>query len=55
MMFDNFILPNQFKDRIAKRIQKRSTILERSEKLQEGLNMFDGTSLNLNSDVDQDT
>ena len=39
-----------------KKIHKRSTALERSvRKLLESLNMFHGTNLTLNSDVDQDT
>ena len=42
--------------KIAKRIHKRSTALERSvRKLLEGLNMFDGTKLALISDVHQST
>ena len=37
-------------------IHKRSTVLERSVKTYslESLNMFDGTNLNIISDVDQD-
>ena len=42
--------------KITKRIHKRSTALGRSlKKLLEGLNMFNGTNLTLNFDVDQDT
>ena len=41
---------------ITKKVYKRSTNLERSvRKLLEGLNMFHGTNLTINSDVDQDT
>ena len=37
-------------------IHKRSTTLEQSlNNLQEGLNLFHGANLTLNSDVDQDT
>ena len=39
---------------ITKRIHKRSTTLERSVKLLEGFNMFDGANLTLFSDVDQE-
>ena len=37
-----------------KRIHKRSTALERSVKIIDGLNMFDGANLALISEVDQD-
>ena len=41
---------------ITKMIHKRSTFFERSAKKSlEGLNMFNGANLTLNSDVDEDT
>ena len=40
----------------VKRIHKRSTALDHSvNKSLEGLNMFNGTNITFNSDVDQDT
>ena len=38
--------------KVTKRSHKRSTALERSEKILEGLNMFNGINPNFNSDVD---
>ena len=40
---------------ISNRIHKRSTALEWPAKVLEGLNTLNGTSLTINSDVDQDT
>ena len=41
--------------KITKRIHKRSITLEQPGKTLQGLNMFNGTNLTLNSDVDKDT
>ena len=45
-----------YEKQITRRVRKRSTVLEQSVRtLLVGLNMFDGTNLNLISDVNQDT
>ena len=47
-------MTNKHRTQIIKRIHKISTALERSVKILEGLNMFDGTNINNFSDLDQD-
>ena len=42
-------------DSIIKDIHTKSNALERSKKSLEGLNMFNGANLTINSDMDQDT
>ena len=45
---------DKYETQKTKTIHKRSTALAQSvRKLLEGLNMFDGTNINLSSDVDQ--
>ena len=52
---DGTVLQRQRQTPITKWIHKRSTALEQSVKILEGLNMFNGTNFTLNTDVYKDT